>query len=252
MRRVVLAGLVVVVIHLPIATVVGEAEPIVQVGQIGQAGQAGQAAMRVRFDFADGALVDVNGRVVLDPKNVEGGALKAITREQGWAIQFPPVCRDTPESCPRAILETDPAPFLNPAAKPVKWGAAVRLEPGMTTDGENIIQKGLSAGTQYKLQVDGESGQPSCVIAGTVAGVHRIIVATSPSGIADGAWHSLRCERHPELLRLMMDGGEMARQTVPASLEIANDLPLRLGGKGTGPANDQFHGALDDVFVEIG
>ena len=36
------------------------------------------------------------------------------------------------------------------------------------------------------------------------------------------------------------------------TLAIANDLPLRLGGKGIGPDNDQFHGALDAVFVEIG
>jgi hypothetical protein len=55
----------------------------------------------------------------------------------------------------------------------------------------------------------------------------------SSSGIADGPWHSLTCERYPELLRLMMDGGEMVSQQVPAGRQIANDLPLHLGSKGT-------------------
>ena len=54
------------------------------------------------------------------------------------------------------------------------------------------------------------------------------------------------------MLRLMMDGGELVRHPVPASLEIADDLPIRLGGKGTEADNGQFHGALDDAFVEIG
>jgi hypothetical protein len=31
-----------------------------------------------------------------------------------------------------------------------------------------------------------------------------------------------------------------------------NDDPLRIGGKGTSANNDQFHGALDDIFVSIG
>lgn len=238
MYRVGLACLALVVIHLPLPG--------------GQSVVVGQPETRVRFDFTDGGLTDVNGRLMLKAKRMEGGALEAVAHGKGLAIQFPPVCRDTPESCPRAILETGSAPFLNPARKTIKWGASVRLEPGMTTNGENIIQKGISSKAQYKLQVDGRAGQPSCVIAGTVGGVHHVIVTTSPSGVADGAWHSLTCERHPELLRLTMDGAEMARQLVPAGLEIATDLPLRLGGKGIGPDNDQFHGALDEVFVQIG
>jgi len=85
-----------------------------------------------------------------------------------------------------------------------------------------------------------------------LACVHRIVVVTSRPGIADGAWHSLTCERHPELLRLMIGWWRSRGPTGAASLEIVIDLPFRLGGKATGPDNDQFHGALDEVFAEIG
>ncbi len=45
----------------------------------------------------------------------------------------------------------------------------------------------------------------------------------------------------------------MARGSVyvPTSLSIANSEPLRVGGKGVKPNNDQFAGLIDDVFVAI-
>src|SRR5688572_25737430 len=103
--------------------------------------EVGQSRTRVRFDFADGAFSATQEKLVLRPRHVGARALKTIPRGDGWAIQFPPVCRDTPKSCPRAILEADPAPWLNPKAKAIKWGASVLIEPGMTTDGENVMQK---------------------------------------------------------------------------------------------------------------
>jgi hypothetical protein len=75
--------------------------------------------------------------------------------------------------------------------------------------------------------------------------MHRVIVANSPSGIADGDSLSLICGRRPQFLPLMMDGSEMVRQ-------IVSDLPLRLRGKGMASDDDGFHGVLDVVFVEIG
>jgi hypothetical protein len=51
---------------------------------------------------------------------------------------------------------------------------------------------------------------------------------------------------------LFVDGQLRAAVTVPATLSIVNADPLRLGGKGIGPGNDQFHGELDDVYVTVG
>jgi hypothetical protein len=53
-------------------------------------------------------------------------------------------------------------------------------------------------------------------------------------------------------LSVLVDGAVSGRTTVPAGLSIVNGDPLRIGGKGLSPNNDQFHGALDDVFVSIG
>jgi hypothetical protein len=39
---------------------------------------------------------------------------------------------------------------------------------------------------------------------------------------------------------------------VPETLSIDSAQPFSLGGKGVGPNNDQFHGALDDVWIHIG
>jgi Concanavalin A-like lectin/glucanases superfamily len=245
MGRVGLLFVILAMIHVPVLPVRAEPERSFEMGRVGT---------RVRFDFADGELSDADNRLVLDPLYTGDGYLKQIQRGEGWAIQFPPVCRDTPEFCPRAILEAAPdVTWLNPGSRPVRWGASVLLAADMTSEGSNVLQKGLSiAGTQFKLQIDGEAGRPSCVMAGPVEGENRIFVAVAPAGIADGGWHSLVCDRLPASLSLVIDGAVVARVDVPPGLSIANDLPLRLGGKGVGPYNDQFHGVLDDVFVEIG
>jgi hypothetical protein len=39
---------------------------------------------------------------------------------------------------------------------------------------------------------------------------------------------------------------------VPAGLSVVNDLPLSIGGKGAYQDNDQFQGAVDDVWVSVG
>jgi hypothetical protein len=72
------------------------------------------------------------------------------------------------------------------------------------------VQKGYAAGPggEWKLQVDGYAGRPSCVLVG--AGSPVIHLAVAGRSVADGRWHRL------------------------------------------GRGNDQFHGAVDDVFVATG
>ncbi len=81
------------------------------------------------------------------------------------------------------------------------------------------------------------------------AGDPTIHVATAAVGVADGRWHRLECRRTGTSLTLLVDGAVSGSTTVPATLTVANDAPLSIGGKGPFDRNDQFQGYLDDVWV---
>jgi hypothetical protein len=225
----------------------------VLLGTAGLPKQAGAELVEgVHFDFAQGVagpIEDVDHRLSLSESDRGGGTVLQLEHDTDWAVHFPGRCSVPPRSCPRAILESGSADFLNPGRRAVSWGASVLMMPNETSDGGNILQKGLSlTGTQYKLQVDGEQGRPSCVIAG----MGHTYMALSWSEIADSQWHQVTCVRQKDLLSTYVDGQRKSDVVVPSDLSIWNDSPLRLGGKGHGPYNDQFHGSVDDVFVEIG
>jgi Concanavalin A-like lectin/glucanases superfamily len=218
--------------------------------------RAAGKAVTIRYAF-DAGLADPiwdEGRTLrLHPVGVMGGGLAARTRGRGMSVSYPAPCFGDGAECPRVILEGDPAPWLNPGSADVAWGAQVMLDPANTADGENVVQKGFSTqGTQYKLQVDHFGGLPSCVVSGLVFGNNRIYVAEWRRTVADGAWHRLDCVRRDARLALFVDGELRASAAIPAQLSIVNSDPLRLGGKGIGPWNDQFHGLLDDVYVTVG
>jgi hypothetical protein len=206
---------------------------------------------QVFFDFSAGVtdvIWDQSGQIELIESAMEGGELIQLPRGDDWSVHFPMLCDVSPRECPRAILESGPAGILNPGDRPIRWGASVQVMPNERSEGSNVVQKGLSmSGTQYKLQVDGFDGRPSCVISGG----QGIYVAHTTLGIADGTWHRLACERDGAVLSLFVDDVNVGNTLIPAGLSIVNDLPLRVGGKGHGPFNDQFHGTVDDVFVDI-
>ncbi|MEV4708991.1 LamG-like jellyroll fold domain-containing protein [Actinoplanes sp. NPDC049316] len=199
---------------------------------------------------ADGTYDDGSGNGhVLRTKAVNGAVLKSVAHGNGQAVVFPPKCTGT--DCPRVVLQAADAPDLNPGAKDLRWGANVLLSPAETSSGENILQKGYStAGGQYKLQVDGVSGRPSCVMSDKTA--TTIYVAKSAVSMADGAWHTLECRRTGTTLTILVDDKAQGSRTIPAALSVVTTQPLSLGGKGTGSNNDQFHGSLDDAWVLIG
>jgi hypothetical protein len=164
-------------------------------------------------------------------------------------VVFPDPCDGT--SCPRLVLQTGSTAALNPGSKPLRYGASVRLAAGQTSEGENILQKGYSTtGGQYKLQVDGLKGKPSCAMSDKAS--TTIYVAKSAESIADGGWHSLECRRAGTVLSLVVDDVVSKTVSVPAGLAVDTTQPLSIGGKGLAENNDQYHGALDDVWVAIG
>jgi len=125
------------------------------------------------------------------------------------------------------------------------------LRAEQTSGGENIVQKGVwNSSSMYKLQVDGVAGHPSCVLRGV--GARRTYIAVSSVTVADGRWHWVMCDRQGATLRILVDGVPTGQRAVPAALSITNSAPLRVAGKNLSQSNDQYHGALDNVFVIVG
>ncbi len=209
----------------------------------------------VRYTFDGGVkrpITDGSGRHELRPVTQNGGALRLVRQGEGLAVAYPDRCRLARErDCPRAILEGLRSDDLNPGTRRFRYGAAVRMSHADLADGANVLQKGYSVGGmgQFKLQVDHRLGHPSCVLA---TGNRRIFRAEPLLDVADGRWHNLACTRDGNRLSLAVDGVERAAVPIPTALSIANAEPLRVGGKGLSNGNDQFAGAIDNVFVAIG
>jgi hypothetical protein len=211
-------------------------------------------AFEVRYDFDGGVsrpIADVEGGHELRPLGQNGGALRLVPQGSGLALAYPDRCTLPRErDCPRAILEGLRDDSLNPGRRPLSYGASIRMTHADLADGANVLQKGYSVGgvSQYKLQVDHRQGHPSCVIAGQRAHIYR---AEPWIDVADGVWHDLECRRTPSRLIMLVDGVPRAWVPVPPQLSIANAEPLRVGGKGPAPGNDQFAGSIDNVFIAI-
>ena len=200
--------------------------------------------------IADGTFDDGSGRGhLLRAVTRNGGKVAMEPHGAGQALTFPPHC--TGPTCPRLVLQAADTADLNPAAKPLRYGASLRLTaaPATARSGQNVLQKGFAAGGQYKLQVDGVSGKPSCAMTGQDGTTH---VARSRTPVADGNWHTVECRRTGPTLAIAVDGQLQATTAIPATLSVVSAQPFSLGGKGVGANNDQFHGALDDVWIHIG
>jgi hypothetical protein len=207
---------------------------------------------RYSFDTAKSAVTVADesghGHALIESAG-HGGKVTLERRPAGHAAEFPAKCAG--KKCPHAVLQAPDAPELNPGTAPIRYGAAIELDRKQTGSGQNVVQKGFSAsGSQYKLQVDGAAGRPSCVLSDGVApGIH---VARSDVSVSDGKWHQLECRRDGAALTLLVDGAVHATTAIPATLSVLNTAPLSIGGKGDGADNDQFHGALDDVWIALG
>ncbi|WP_433795577.1 LamG domain-containing protein [Actinoplanes sp. CA-252034] len=208
------------------------------------------AAYNFDSTIADGTFDDGSGRGhLLRTVARHGGVPRMVPNGNGQALAFPAKCAGG--ECPRLVLQTGDAADLNPGNEPIRYGAGVLLAPEETGRGENILQKGYSkAGGQYKLQVDGLSGKPSCGMSdksGTT-----VYVARSRTSVADGEWHSLECRRTGPTLAILVDDRLESAVAVPPTLSVESEEPFTIGGKGVGQNNDQFHGTLDDVWIQIG
>jgi hypothetical protein len=178
-----------------------------------------------------------------------GGVVRArnggsVRPAAGWfrrGAAFPAGC------CGRAIVEVADGKGLDPRRRPFAFGAAVKATWRQGRPGGNVVQKGYfnQAGGQWKLQLD-PGGLPSCV----VAGARGRVIAVGRRSVADGRWHRLVCTRGPRSVALRVDG-KVVRIVTRATGFIGSAMPVRVGGKRVKPGNDQFHGALDSVFLRF-
>ena len=84
--------------------------------------------------------------------------------------------------------------------------------------------------SQWKLQIDGDAGRPSCVLVDDKRPGIRIVTSTVTA--ADGRWHAVQCRRAGTTLAVLVDGIVRGSTTVPAKLSVSNERPLSIGGKG--------------------
>ena len=216
----------------------------------------GVVTARYTFNGRAGSIIDESGHGhTLSVVSGHGGAVRTVVHGHGTALAFPPRC-PAAGGCPHVALQTPSSADLNPGSRDIAYGADVLLAPGQTSKGQNIVQKGYSTtSSQWKLQIDGVAGRPSCVLVDDRPVVNRraaIRIAASSVTAADGRWHTIVCRRTGTTLTVLVDGVPRGSTPVPARLSVANDRPLSIGGKGAFADNDQFNGALDNVWVEIG
>ena len=225
--------------------------------------QTGTDILRYNFDGpakfnpqGQQIFTDVTGRGHVGAVKVanNGGVLVVQSAVgQGKAVRFPTPCEGT--GCPKAIVEAADAPDLNPGNTIFSYGAWIFLDQSELTTGSNVVQKGFfnDPGGQWKLQVDNLNGIPSCVVQGNLNGQHvtTIVVPTTGAMSITGSWHQVSCKKRDTFVSILIDGLEVGRQTVTVGT-VSNTAAVRIGGKSTADANDQFHGVIDNVFFRLG
>lgn len=190
------------------------------------------------MDQAERALVDTSGNGL---HGVVGGRVTTGAAVDGSvAHSFPGSTQ-----ADRAVLDLVSGDGTDP--KGAEWALNARFRTWQAT--ANIAQKGqaMSVGGFYKLELTG--GRAYCVFRGSLG----TLATGSTSVLSDGAWHSVRCERHWNWLGMWVDGvfesGVDGRTGY-----IANDDPFAIGGKANcnmGTVScDYLTGAVDRVSLE--
>jgi hypothetical protein len=224
------------------------------------AGQPSAAARQVlRWTFDDGDVLSALTGPAGAPgaaqvSTANGGEVRSVVPGADGseaALGFPAVCDG--DACPRVLVEGPDHPDLDPGAAPFVLGVSVQVRPDQLSreHGSNLVQKGISTTAQWKLQIDDtRQGRPSCVLRGP-AGADEVVVRSRVS-VADGQWHRIACRRTANSAELIVDDEVVGTAAVPQGLSVEPaGQRLAIGAKGSGRNNDQFHGALDDVFFAL-
>lgn len=237
---------------------------------------------RLQYTFEQGIKTDSQGRTFVGDstglghkgfiRTANGGMINIIAGIGGKAAKFPNQCDPSPQgsTCPKVLIQAkkNNPDDLNPGPEPFSFGADVKVdgesELTLNGGGMNIVQKGLidTPGGQWKLQIDSAArpARPACLVR---EGGTRITATARGVDVADNVWHSIECKKDADDLSIWID--DVQRGSMPLSgISVSTARPVTVGAKWLpgdpdpnnpqrtlGPINDQFHGALDNVFFSL-
>ena len=170
---------------------------------------------------------------------------------------------------------------LAPGTKKLEFGADIKFNSPMpgtraADNGNNVIQRGISTGDQFKIQVDSTGGgtvfNATCILrdGGTVISEAKV----STTNIAASTWYRLFCSRTTvagkdsvTLSVQNLDAGTPADTKTVAGSALTNldygtasattPIPLTMGAKVNNGGNvdsgnsDQFNGRIDNGYMAI-
>ena len=173
---------------------------------------------------------------------VQTGATFAGSTGYRWSKVSP----TAPPAKPERIVSVPTNPLLNPDS----GDYTVEFRYRTSRSFGNVLQKGQNKTTGGYWKFEQPSGHMTCLYKGG-NGQQRAIV--SPVTTNDGNWYSIRCERTPTEIRLIIDGVRVGRLVGPTG-NIANNQPLSIGGKSACDqitvTCDYFEGDIDDIRIE--
>jgi hypothetical protein len=202
--------------------------------------------------ITSGRVAENSGRgTPLTVRTADRGAVRVVTSGSNRFIGLPVRCAAGAQTCPRALLEGSDDPDLDPGIRSFRWGASVYIAKSQLAGSSNVVQKGIATTeSQWKMQIGETHGKAQCVVVGR--GSSRAYIVRSANTVADSKWHKVVCQRSGSVLSVFVDGVNRGRTTVPATISILNDKPLRIGGPNFNTSSDMFHGFVDDVYAVLG
>jgi hypothetical protein len=136
---------------------------------------------------------------------------------------------------------------LNPGTKDLVVSVHVAFS-AVPADDYDLILKGLqsTAGGDWKIEIVRVNGAAiaRCYLRGSSGSWQK----TTGPNLADGAWHTITCERHATTVQMSVDGTVWKKTTTIGS--ISNTAPLSIGAKASG--GDWMKGTIDEVSITIG
>jgi Concanavalin A-like lectin/glucanases superfamily len=139
------------------------------------------------------------------------------------------------------------APGLNPGTKDLVVSVHVAFT-AVPADDYDLIRKGLqsTSGGDWKIEIVNVSGAAiaRCYLRGSSGSWQK----TTGPNLADGAWHTITCERHATSVQMSVDGTVWKKTKTIGS--ISNTASLSIGAKADG--GDWTKGTIDEVSVTIG
>jgi hypothetical protein len=118
----------------------------------------------------------------------------------------------------------------------------------------NIIQKGQGGAAGGYFKIENPKGKIKCVFRGRAPnGDWRRKQVQSPTALNDNQWHTMRCEREGNKLRLYIDGA-LVKTANGSTGTIWNNQPISIGGKKNcnqvKTTCDYFTGHIDYIKIE--